>query len=537
MAAGTIARLLLQPPPPHPGAVPRLHLIGATITGSLQLSYAQVEIPVAFVNCRFENEVDLSDASFRAVELTGSSLPGLSADRLKVEGDLTLSRTVSGAVSLFRSNIAGDMWLDGAELASQDAGYALRAPQLRVGGGLYAQSIDAKGGLNLWGAQAFALEVSKGCLSSANHAALRCDGLRIAQDLSCTELSVDEGGISLFGATIGGQCWFNRAAVRNHTGWAVSAPSIRVGGGIYGNGMTAHGGLNLFAAAVGESLELSGCTLTSHGDHALRAPGAHIEANLNLNGGATITSGLTLPRAEVKGTLRLTNCTFAETSTIDLQHATVGVLDMMSIDTRPSACNLRAATIGRIADSPSSWPPRIELDGLTYQDLRPLLPAAQRLAWLDRNSGYSPHAYERLATHYRQLGHDDDARTVQLARHRRRRSSAQLPARLWGHFEDLTVGYGYRPGRALVSLFALTTLAATVFAAVPPQPVRTNGPVFQPVAFALDLILPVLDLGQEKAFMPSGATAWVAWASAIAGWLLTTTVIAGLTRRLARPGH
>ncbi|WP_328722103.1 hypothetical protein OHT52_23165 [Streptomyces sp. NBC_00247] len=133
---------------------------------------------------------------------------------------------------------------------------------------------------------------------------------------------------------------------------------------------------------------------------------------------------------------------------------------------------------------------RIELDGLTYQELRPLLPASQRLAWLNRSGEYSPHAYERLATYYRQLGHDHDAHTVQLARHRRRRGSAQLPARLWGYFEDLTVGYGYRPGRALGWLLALTTLAAIVFAAVPPQPVRANGPAFQPAAFALDVIGP-----------------------------------------------
>ncbi|MFD3517005.1 hypothetical protein [Streptomyces sp. NPDC058657] len=262
-----------------------------------------------------------------------------------------------------------------------------------------------------------------------------------------------------------------------------------------------------------------------------------MEANLNLDDGATITSGITLPRAEIKGTLRLADSEFADASTIDLQHATVEVLDMTSTGPRPAVCDLRAATIGRINDSPHAWPPRIELDGLTYQDLRPLLPAAQRLAWLNRSSEYSPHAYERLAAYYQQLGHDDDAQTVQLARHRRRRSSAQLPTRLWGYFEDLTVGYGYRPGRALVWLFALTTLVAIVFAAVPPQPVRANGPAFQPVAFALDVILPVLDLGQEKAFTPSGNTAWVAWATAIAGWLLATTVIAGLTRRLSRPGR
>lgn len=456
---------------------------------------------------------------------------------MKVEGDLTLSRTVGGSISLFGSDITGDMWLNGADLVSEDSGYALHAPQLHVGGGLYARAVKAMGGFNLWGAQAFTLEVTEGCLSSTDHAALRCDGVRIAQDLSCAELSVDGGGISLFGAVIGGQWWCNRAAVRNHTGWAVSAPSVRVGGGIYANDMSAHGGVNLFAATVGESIELSGCTLTSHGSHALRAPGIRVEANLTLGNGASIASGITLPRAEIKGALRLSESTFTDASTIDLQHAIVGVLDMASTNTRLPMCDLRAATIGRIDDSPTAWPPRIELDGLTYQDLHPLLPATHRLAWLHRSTKYSPHAYERLAAYYRQLGHDDDARTVQLARQRRRRSNTQLPSRLWGYFEDLTVGYGYRPWRAFIWFFALTALVAIVFAAVPPQPVRANGPAFQSVAFAIDLTLPILDLGQEKAFTPSGNTTWVAWASAIAGWLLATTVVAGLTRRLSRSGH
>jgi hypothetical protein len=73
-----------------------------------------------------------------------------------------------------------------------------------------------------------------------------------------------------------------------------------------------------------------------------------------------------------------------------------------------------------------------------------------------------------------------------------------------------------------------------VFTATPPRPVQPAHPGFQPVAYALDLILPILDLGQEKAFTPVGVTQWIAWASAIAGWLLATTVLAGITRRLVR---
>ncbi|MGA5200696.1 hypothetical protein [Streptomyces variegatus] len=61
--AEVIAALLLQPPPPEPGAVPRLQLIGAHITGRLQLHYAAVLAPFSPLDCRFDEPVELADAS------------------------------------------------------------------------------------------------------------------------------------------------------------------------------------------------------------------------------------------------------------------------------------------------------------------------------------------------------------------------------------------------------------------------------------------------------------------------------------------
>jgi hypothetical protein len=76
---------------------------------------------------------------------------------------------------------------------------------------------------------------------------------------------------------------------------------------------------------------------------------------------------------------------------------------------------------------------------------------------------------------------------------------------------------------------------AVVFIMTPPKPVQATGPGFQPVAFALDILLPILDLGQEKAFIPVGATQWIAWVGSLAGWIIATTAIASLTRRLTKP--
>jgi hypothetical protein len=171
----------------------------------------------------------------------------------------------------------------------------------------------------------------------------------------------------------------------------------------------------------------------------------------------------------------------------------------------------------------------------TYQALHPVLPAEQRLAWIRRtHDPYHPQPYEALAAYYRRLGHDEDARTTSLARHRQRRRSLRPPARLWGAIEDICTGYGYRTSRALGWLAALTAGTATVFAVHHPRPAMPGGPPFQSLVYALDLILPILDLRQERAYIPVGATQWVAWASTLAGWLLATAAIAGITRRLSR---
>jgi hypothetical protein len=135
---------------------------------------------------------------------------------------------------------------------------------------------------------------------------------------------------------------------------------------------------------------------------------------------------------------------------------------------------------------------------------------------------------------YRCAGLDHDARTVLLTRQRRRRRQLRLPARLWGHLQDVTVGYGYRSTRALAWLLTLIAAVATYTAAHPPRSITGSGPSFNPVAYAVDVVLPILDPGQEKAFIASGVTQWITWTAAVAGWVLATTVIAAVSRILIR---
>jgi hypothetical protein len=57
---------------------------------------------------------------------------------------------------------------------------------------------------------------------------------------------------------------------------------------------------------------------------------------------------------------------------------------------------------------------------------------------------------------------------------------------------------------------------------------------FNPVVYTLDLLLPLVNLGQKNAFNPAGAEQWLSYALIASGWVLVTTVAAAAARVLRR---
>ncbi len=70
-------------------------------------------------------------------------------------------------------------------------------------------------------------------------------------------------------------------------------------------------------------------------------------------------------------------------------------------------------------------------------------------------------------------------------------------------------------------------------AGVPAKPGEPQ-PGFQPLVYALDTLLPVVNLHQQDNWIPRGAAQWWAWTSILAGWVLTTAIVAALTGLLKR---
>ncbi|WP_307160961.1 hypothetical protein [Streptomyces rishiriensis] len=95
----------------------------------------------------------------------------------------------------------------------------------------------------------------------------------------------------------------------------------------------------------------------------------------------------------------------------------------------------------------------------------------------------------------------------------------------------MAVGYG-----PALSLLALTLLGALSFGARSANPVQLDeGAKSQPLVYTLDLLLPVGGLGQRTAWWWSNdSIQGLAYLLIASGWVLTTAVIAGVTRTLQK---
>lgn len=312
----------------------------------------------------------------------------------------------------------------------------------------------------------------------------------------------------------------------------------RVEGDIRAARLRVRGALVLETAQADGALDLEDARLHGRGGDALDARNLTLGTLLNAGG------------LDAEGRVRLTGCTaggwisFMEARLHNPGGVALGLSScearqLTLRDARPIAGEVRLhhSAFKAIEADPGVWPPSVSLEGLVYESLSPRLPADRRLPLLECDrSGFLPHSYEQLARSYRAAGEDAEARTVLLAAQRRRRRSLPWPARVWGHVQDVTVGYGFRPARAVAWL--LTLLLAGTVAFGLDEPTRSEpgkGPPFNAPVYAADLLLPVVDFGQEKAFAPTGPHQWLAVLLVASGWIFATTVAAGVTRSLTRP--
>jgi hypothetical protein len=265
-------------------------------------------------------------------------------------------------------------------------------------------------------------------------------------------------------------------------------------------------------------------------------------------------NGLNAERAEIAGTFYWVNTSHNAKTMLDLEGASARAL----------------------WDDAASWPfaDNLTLNGFVYSELLGgPTDAVSRLEWLRlQPAGYWPQPYRQLTRVLRDRGNDSDATDVAIASLVERRRTGGLDGleRLWNRVLEVTIGYGYRPLRALWWIAGFVILGTILFGCgqwlrlITPteegayeQFVKTGElpahyPTFNAFVYSLENFLPVVELGQDPYWrpnprhslggsirrsthrltpgtIPAAVLRWYLWVHIVAGWVITPLLFAGLS--------
>ncbi|SFW55046.1 oxidoreductase [Amycolatopsis australiensis] len=499
------------------------------------------------------------------------------------EAKLTVSQQGPIAVDAWKSN---DPYLDPRP--------ALVADRMRVDGnvelsdGLQAlgtlRMVNARigGSLRLAGAE---ISVVRGKSQPYYDRALHLDGTEIGGDIEATSLRVPTGQLRLADVTIGGNFLAWNSMFRHPGRDVFSARRSRIAGNFQLTDATIHGTLRLQGVEVGGSINLAGTRLTEPGMRAtssfsLDVRTGRIGRDLTLrdNNGRPFVAegGVNLDGAQVARRVDLRGSQLGSLPpfkvALDAGDVTADEFTLTPNLPPSGRVVLRRAHCGTLTDNEEFWAASegIELEDFRYDALKNGIrldddKALDHRIELLRKAmrGYRPGPYDQLAHMLRAAGNEEHASTVALRKQQFRYEALARGfkffgpgVRLWSWLQRSMVGYGYRPVRALGWLLTLLVLGSLWFGLGSDDCVHlpvtdqahqiiANGPrcvvnqqdtglQWNPVIYTADLLVPIVDFGNKGRWYMHGADNWVAAGFTASGWILATTVAAGVSRMLRR---
>ena len=557
---------------------------GAWIAGQLDLSFTDAHGPIDFFNCHFAQKplmVQLRADGLAIVKCTLTD--GLNAARIQLSGNLTLNRSrADGKISLSGSDIKGHLSCTEAVLRHPD-GSAFKAQGMSVASSVLLEGTIATGQVSLLGAQIGGqlVAINVAFHNPKGHA-LNAQSIRVRGDCFLRQAQCD-GEVSFLGAEVNGVFDCGHAVLRNPEGHALNAQRLVVREGfIWRRVADVKGAVDLTSAHVGDlwddpeswamcdKLFLSGFIYdVLHGSIDVEARLAWLK-----KGAISRREFYPQPYEQLAKLLR------------DTGHRT----------------DARAIMVAKEQEQRKASRARWRREGAWRHALleASLMPAAEResaIATLKKRRPNDPQLAQLILFHpAEEMAGDISETTLALAQrqfrseqrwHNRkvfwRNAGSLLADRIFG----FVVGYGHKPERSFYMLVTLIfigwfladraweagdfaptagpilmseswqTLAtdpnidnpAAVWSdkfMLAPEgvPVLTPGrdyETFHAVSYAVDLVVPLVSLGQEAAWAPSttrgpwGQTLWwVRWWLIVLGWIVTAIGAAAVTGVIRR---
>jgi hypothetical protein len=251
--------------------------------------------------------------------------------------------------------------------------------------------------------------------------------------------------------------------------------------------------------------------------------------------------------------------------------------------------DLRSASIGTLEDEEKSWPEKLSLHGLVYEDIKDSVPRDTKIhiKWLHRQyddqaekdkKQFHSQPYEQLAKVLRKSGLEGDAKDILIYKNKDKARYTKLTwsELFWYYLFGPIIGYGYRPWRAFWLSLSVIVIGSLLFGIgylnglVTPQTesayvkrdtkmivdpgdntqhISDVYPKFNFFVYSVDLFVPLVDLHQSRYMLPNANRGkelelfkiigfpvhtgvllrLYMWIHITLGWMLTSLLVVGLT--------
>jgi hypothetical protein len=342
-----------------------IRVTGALVQGHLDLSGAHLAHGIRFRDCVFEDPVNLRQArAEHALEWEGGWIPGILADRLECDADLTIQGVeIDGTISLHWADVRGDLRLTDSHLA-QPGGRVIEGSDLRVGGTLFLdgtnfcangevclrsahvhgdvdcrharfdhpdglsinaahlvvdgellceQGFTSNGEVLLQWAQVQRLRATGGTFASATTHALRADALRALAGVYLDRGFHATATVRLVGANITGELCCTKGCFDNPSEKALDAERIVADDVYLDRGFVAHGEVRFTDADIKRQFNATNGEFRNEAGngYALDADGLKCGGEVYLNEGFHATGVVSLTGASIDSELNCTGASFA----------------------------------------------------------------------------------------------------------------------------------------------------------------------------------------------------------------------------------
>jgi hypothetical protein len=521
----------------------------AFVDGDIDLENAEAARPLLLLKCRVRGGLIGVNARLGLLVLSGSQVQDILCDGAHVSGRVFLRNgfTAKSEVRFPGAVIGGVLDCDGGVFKNA-GGLALNCEGAHIAGNVYLRDgFTAEGQVGFVGARiGGTLDCRKGSFQNAGKAALNFERAKVSGGVLLRDGFNADGEVRFPGADIGGRLFCGEGSFKNPSGDALLCDRARIAESVFlTDGFNAQGTVRFVGATVGGDVLCCGGKFET----------TQLAPRVRETEPLAAADALVFSAARIQGALWL-----GPSAPPFDRHVTInGSLDLSGAEVKHFIDHPDSWPAPHLITTEHGGVPcYINLDGFVYEQFANDAPtdAKTRQKWLMRQpadqlgENFRMQPFVRLTKTLRESGHMSEARDIDyfrqnyLLRRSWKRTNKRNPLRwiLWAIQWTLLekgLGYGCRPHRMVFTalfvfvfcgyiyslagkqgLFAPTNshvfMDASLKAACSPamgRPSWTSNACllakgapeytpFNPFVYSLDLMLPVVSLGQKEEWRP-----------------------------------